>query len=54
MNWQHTWQYNGIAPFREIIEWCAAAMPGCWHTNGHETLYFKDDTAYTVFLLRWS
>lgn len=57
----HTWQYNGVAPWNDIIEWCYDSLykgesfyyePKWWTNNG--TIYFEDSKEYTQFLLRWS
>lgn len=46
-----SWQYNGVAPWFEIVEWCAKHLT---HVHSkHETIYFINDHDYTLFLLRW-
>jgi len=54
------WQYNGVAPWLEILTWCMENLyhgghyePN-WFTNGNDTFYFTDPKEYTLFLLRWS
>jgi len=54
------WQYNGAAPWNEIVVWCMKNLyhgghyePN-WHTNQRDTFYFKDPKEYTLFLLRWA
>ena len=56
----YAWQYDGRAPWSEIVHWCYKNLyhgghyePN-WHTNGYETIYFTDEKEYTLFLLRWS
>jgi hypothetical protein len=56
----YQWQYNGKAPWSEIVHWCYKNLyhgghyePN-WHTNGYETIYFTDPKEYTLFLLRWT
>ena len=56
----YSWQYNGVAPWLDIINWCMDNLyhgghyePN-WYTNHHETIYFKDKKEYAWFLLRWS
>ena len=55
-----SWQYNGRAPWDDIIDWCMDNLyhgghyePN-WFTNGNDTFYFTDPKEYTLFLLRWS
>lgn len=56
----YTWQYNGMAPWHEIIIWCMEHLYNgghyepSWSTNMSDTFYFKDSKEYTLFLLRWS
>lgn len=57
----YRWQYNGRAPWDDIIDWCQKNLyhggyyEPKWYThNGYETIYFKDPREYTLFLLRWS
>lgn len=55
------WQYNGVAPFNTLFEWCkntlgSAQTPGRSHMNWYcknETIYFFDEEDYTMFVLRW-
>ena len=45
------WQYNGVAPWFEIAQWCADNLE---HTKcTWETVYFYDEREYLLFLLRW-
>ena len=58
------WQYNGLAPWEDIIEWCSTTFGNgvqcslwnedmVWYTNGFETIYFKDKEDLVLFVLRW-
>ena len=49
-----TWQYNGIAPFEKILNWCEHTIPGQFTYAGWETIDFLKDSAYTMFILKWS
>ena len=53
---QLTWQYNEVAPWREIIDWCWANIVhfSVSAHNHSETIFFYDDKDYTTFMLRWS
>lgn len=46
------WQYNGAAPWDEIIEWCYANLDGKWSANW-DTISFRSEKDYAWFLLRW-
>lgn len=48
-----SWQYNGIAEFHEMIEWCTKYIhiDFVWDS---ETIYFRDEKIKMLFLLRWS
>jgi hypothetical protein len=48
-----TWQYNGCAPWTQIIAWCSLNIPGRFWIASGETIAFDDGAAYTWFLLRW-
>jgi hypothetical protein len=51
---QREWQYNGVAPMREILDWCHQHLDQSrWHYPGWETLVFRDDCAWMMFALRW-
>lgn len=49
----YSWQYTGVAPWLEIVNWCYNTFPGqdylCWH----ETVYFEHEPDYVLFLLKW-
>ena len=60
MKQTYTWQYNGRAPWSEIIDWCCENLwhgghyePN-WHASVFETIYFTDEKEYVFFLLRWA
>lgn len=46
------WQYNGMAQWSEIIQWCEHHLKH-WHAQW-ETITFYDEREYVLFLLRWS
>lgn len=55
-----SWQYNGRAPWLEILTWCMENLyhgghyePNWW-PNSYDTIYFTDPKEYTLFLLRWA
>jgi hypothetical protein len=49
----HVYQYDGKAPFREVLEWCRINLGiKCW-TNGHETIWISGEEAVVLFKLRW-
>ena len=47
-----TWQYNGMAPWKDIMHWCESNLKGQYDTNRYDTIYFTSE-AYTLFLLKW-
>jgi hypothetical protein len=52
------WQYNGVDKWWRIIQWCEDTFgpdgnDKTWRWS-HDTIYFKTEKEYTVFLLRWS
>ena len=55
-----SWQYNGVAHWVDILEWCyhnlyhGGNYEPNWYTNNRDTFYFKDPKEYTLFLLRWT
>lgn len=48
-----TWQYNGCAPWDDIILWCQAHIINAWAFR-FETIFFYTEEDYTMFLLKWS
>ena len=54
MGFLYDWQYNGAAPFQEILEWCEEHIPNQYGYNGFKTIYFDNSGAYAYFLLRWA
>ena len=49
-----TWQYNGVARWYEIIEWCNEHIGTRFSTHQYETIYFVREEDYTMFMLRWA
>jgi hypothetical protein len=56
----YSWQYNGVAPWNDLVVWCIGNLyhgghyePN-WYINQKDTFYFKDEKEYMLFLLRWS
>ncbi len=47
------WQYNGAAPFDEIVAWCKINIKGFSYVK-HETIWFSVKEDYFLFVLRWS
>jgi hypothetical protein len=47
------WQYNGAAPFDEIMLWCEEHFGRDWIWR-FETIFFKHERDRTVFLLKWA
>jgi len=49
----HSWQFNGVAPFIDIVRWCNTNLD--YDTWGwkNETIYFNSSAVQTMFLLRW-
>lgn len=50
----YQWQYNGAAPWTDIVNWC-------WYIFGAEnvraqweTITFHNEKDYIFFLLRWA
>jgi hypothetical protein len=56
----YKWQYNGVAPFDEIVKWCMEHLyhgghyEPTWEASVYETIYFYDEKEYAMFLLRWA
>jgi len=48
-----SWQYNGVAPFDNVLQWCELHFGNNWIWDW-ETIYFKREEDKTVFLLRWA
>jgi hypothetical protein len=47
------WQYNGAAPFEEVMLWCEEHFGRDWIWR-FETIFFKHERDRAVFLLRWA
>ncbi len=56
--YNHNWQYNGAAPFIDIVTWCTQMFGHCGSSGSWdhvwETIYFVEDADYALFLLRWA
>ena len=50
MRWE--WQYNGVAPWEDIVRWCYANLQGEW-SAAWEIIHFKSEGDYAWFLLTW-
>jgi len=48
-----TWQYNGVAEFGIVLEWCEEHFGDDYIWNW-ETIYFKSEKEQLAFVLRWS
>lgn len=46
------WQYNGVAPWNVVFEWCKEHCKYGWYTR-FETIYFENEADYTWFALKW-
>ena len=47
------WQYTGVAPFDDILDWCEQHFGDNFVWN-YETIYFRHERDRTAFLLRWA
>ena len=47
-----SWQYNGVATFDDIMNWCEHHFGNNWVLS-FETIYFKYERDKMFFLLRW-
>ena len=51
----YEWQYNGVALMVDIVVWCWEMLDSKdFSYSGLETIYFHNEAAYTLFLVRWS
>jgi hypothetical protein len=48
--WPVQWQYNGCAPWNDIVQWCYPNLHGKWFADW-ETIYFKSEHDYFLFKL---
>ena len=48
-----SWQYNGVADFDDVLDWCEATL-GDNFVWSYETIYFKYEQDRTAFMLRWA
>jgi hypothetical protein len=51
--YNHKWQYNGVAPWDEIVAWCDKNIKGYSYIQ-FETIWFSRQQDYNWFMLRWS
>jgi len=51
---KYSWQFNGVAPYWDILEWCEKHLNRDDWSQEWETFYFKNEKSYAWFLLRWS
>lgn len=49
-----SWQYNGVAPWFDIMTWCYENIPGGYYTNIGDTIFFVNEKDFTMFTLRWA
>jgi len=52
--YEWNWQYDGRHHWFDIIKWCNHHIGNSWLTNNYETIYFRSERDYLLFLLRWS
>ena len=50
----YTWQYNGKETFSEVTHWCMVNLDNRTWLHDWETIYFQDEQAYLLFMLRWA
>jgi hypothetical protein len=48
------WQYNGVAPWTDIVEWCWAQFGAENVLASWDLIIFNHEKDYTLFLLRWN
>jgi len=49
----YQWQWNGSAPFEDIVHWCRCTFGYAAWTTRDINFYFVHEEDYTFFLLRW-
>jgi len=49
-----SWQYNGVAPWTDIVYWCRVTFGAENFIAAWETITFDREQDYAMFLLRWS
>ena len=47
------WQYDGAAPWVDVVRWCNSTIPEHTWSNGFETITFTSHEAFTLFSLKW-
>lgn len=49
-----TWDYNGCAPWEEIVAWCEEHIENEWTARrDFGIVFFYTEEDETMFLLRW-
>lgn len=48
-----SWQYNGAAPWTDIVNWCWATFGAENVLAKWETIHFYREQDYLLFLLKW-
>lgn len=49
----YSWQYNGVAAFDDVVGWCEDQFGNNWAWS-FETLYFKYERDYMLFIMKWA
>ena len=49
-----TWQYDGRAPWSDIVDWCWQTFETGQVVARWETICFESEQDYFLFKLRWS
>jgi hypothetical protein len=50
----YSWQYNGVALWQDVWDWCVDHISLDDFETNWETIYFKNKNDYTFFLLKWT
>ena len=53
-DYSYQWQYTGIVPFVDIVEWCRSTFGYVDWFWRNETVHFAHEQDYSTFLLRWA
>lgn len=49
-----TWQYDGRAPWSDIVDWCWQTFETGQVVARWETICFESEQDYFLFKLRWA
>jgi hypothetical protein len=49
----YSWQYNGAAPFIDILQWCFDTFESANWSSNWDTISFDNEKDYAWFMLRW-